>query len=68
MLRLLHCLSGGVFLGTFLLHLLPEAAQLTNESLPSDADFPVSETIAALAMFLMLFMEQVGSLGGHVSE
>ena len=59
-LLLLHCLSGGVFLGTFLLHLLPEAVMLTHQVLPEDVKYPVAETIATVGMFLMLLLEQVG--------
>ena len=58
-LTLLHCLSGAVFLGTFLLHLLPEAVTVTNQILPEDVTYPVTEMIAAVGMFLMLLLEQV---------
>ena len=61
MLVLLHCLSGGVFLGTFLLHLLPEAVMVTHKILPQDITYPVAETIAAVGMFLLLLLEKVST-------
>ncbi|NWT17127.1 S39A1 protein, partial [Vireo altiloquus] len=61
-LSLVSCFSGGVFLGTFLLDLLPDylssiAAAL--EGLRITLQFPLPEFILAMGFFLVLVLEQV---------
>ncbi|NWW18662.1 S39A1 protein, partial [Falcunculus frontatus] len=60
-LSLVSCFSGGVFLGTFLLDLLPDylgsiAAAL--EGLRITLQFPLPEFILAMGFFLVLVLEQ----------
>ncbi|NXW79163.1 S39A1 protein, partial [Hirundo rustica] len=62
MLSLVSCFSGGVFMGTFLLDLLPDylgsiAAAL--EGLRITLQFPLPEFILAMGFFLVLVLEQV---------
>ena len=56
---MLHSFSGGVFLGTFLLHLLPECVSHTEALLSEHKTYPLAESIIAAGMFLMLTIEQV---------
>ncbi|XP_056366991.1 zinc transporter ZIP1 [Oenanthe melanoleuca] len=61
-LSLVSCFSGGVFMGTFLLDLLPDylssiAAAL--EGLRITLQFPLPEFILAMGFFLVLVLEQV---------
>ncbi|XP_033127827.1 zinc transporter ZIP1-like [Anneissia japonica] len=51
-----NCFSGGIFLGSFLLHLLPESQEKLKDVFP-DEDFPVSEALVAAGFFLILLIE-----------
>ncbi|CAH1783599.1 unnamed protein product [Owenia fusiformis] len=57
----LNCFAGGIFLGTTLLHLLPEAREHLIDSLKNDlnidTEFPVSEFLVCLGFFLVLIVE-----------
>lgn len=56
----LSCLGGGVFLGTLMLHLLPEASEKMNEALEGyDIHFPVPFAIMIGGFLLVLVSEQV---------
>lgn len=48
--------SGGIILGTGFIHMLPEAQNQLNESLP---DFPFSGLFAGMAAILSLIIEQI---------
>ncbi|NWV43681.1 S39A1 protein, partial [Grantiella picta] len=70
-LSLVSCFSGGVFLGTFLLDLLPDylgsiAAAL--EGLRITLQFPLPEFILAMGFFLVLVLEQVTLAQRELSE
>ncbi|NXO96866.1 S39A1 protein, partial [Certhia brachydactyla] len=71
MLSLVSCFSGGVFMGTFLLDLLPDylgsiAAAL--EGLRITLQFPLPEFILAMGFFLVLVLEQVTLAQRELSE
>ncbi|NWY73121.1 S39A1 protein, partial [Erithacus rubecula] len=70
-LSLVSCFSGGVFMGTFLLDLLPDylssiAAAL--EGLRITLQFPLPEFIVAMGFFLVLVLEQVTLAQRELSE
>ncbi|NWS89662.1 S39A1 protein, partial [Toxostoma redivivum] len=70
-LSLVSCFSGGVFMGTFLLDLLPDyldsiAAAL--EGLRITLQFPLPEFILAMGFFLVLVLEQVTLAQRELSE
>jgi len=50
--------ASGVFLGTALFHLLPEATHLFSDYYPSSS-YPLAEVICAGAFLLMLFLERL---------
>ncbi|CAD5116591.1 unnamed protein product [Dimorphilus gyrociliatus] len=60
-LSCLSCFSGGVFFGTFILHMLPEVNLILDEALlrPRHITYPVAETIIALGFFLVLYTEKI---------
>ncbi|NXD32096.1 S39A1 protein, partial [Spelaeornis formosus] len=60
-LSLVSCFSGGVFMGTFLLDLLPDYLGSVNEALEGlriTLQFPLPEFILAMGFFLVLVLEQ----------
>lgn len=63
-LSCLSCFSGGVFFGTFILHMLPEVKLILDESLikPKNISYPVAEMIIALGFFLVLYIEKIAIL------
>ncbi|XP_063032718.1 zinc transporter ZIP1 isoform X1 [Melospiza melodia melodia] len=61
-LSLVSCFSGGVFMGTFLLDLLPDylgSIGAALEGLRVTLQFPLPEFILAMGFFLVLVLEQV---------
>ncbi|XP_032568917.1 zinc transporter ZIP1 [Chiroxiphia lanceolata] len=61
-LSLVSCFAGGVFLGTFLLDLLPDylgSISAALEGLRVTLQFPLPEFILAMGFFLVLVLEQV---------
>uniref|UniRef100_A0A8R1DLQ2 Zinc transporter ZIP1 n=1 Tax=Caenorhabditis japonica TaxID=281687 RepID=A0A8R1DLQ2_CAEJA len=61
-LCLLTCFSGGVFLATCFLHLLPELQeniQLLDEDHHIHIDYPIGELLSCLGFFLIFFLEEV---------
>ncbi|XP_054285377.1 zinc transporter ZIP1-like [Macrosteles quadrilineatus] len=59
LIGMLNCFAGGVFLGTALLHLLPNVMKLLSQ-LKGDTNFPVAEFTVALGFLVVLVMEQIG--------
>ncbi len=57
-LSLGNALSGGVFLGAGLLHMLPDAAEGMGDLLPG-MDFPLAFLLAGVGFAFVLFMERV---------
>ncbi|ELT88472.1 hypothetical protein CAPTEDRAFT_108336 [Capitella teleta] len=59
-LALMRCFAGGVFLGTILLHMVPEVHDQIQESLlePKDIDYPISELLIALGFFFICVFER----------
>lgn len=55
---LLTVFAAGVFLGTAMGHIMPDAAELT-EPLSDMLHFPVSQAITGLAVILTLFLERI---------
>lgn len=60
---LLNCFSGGVFLSTTLLTLLPEGREAMSEV--SDSHFPFTELLTVGGYLLILFIENVASTVCH---
>lgn len=60
-LSCLSCFSGGVFFGTFILHMLPEVKLILDEALlkPKNIGYPIAELIIALGFFLVLYTEKI---------
>ena len=56
-LNSLQAFASGIFIGTCLLHLFPEAGEAIEESITSD--LPVSEMIVAFGFLLLLVVENV---------
>ena len=55
-----NCFAGGVFLATFLLHMLPEATEVLDEALAAygiDNHYPFSEFLVAVGFFVILVAE-----------
>ena len=62
MISLLSCFAGGVFLGTGLLHLLPEVDDKMSEisdKLNLDFQYPVAEALMVFGFLIMLSVEQI---------
>ncbi len=68
-LTLMGCFSGGVFLGTTLLHLFPEVKEMTQQVLNDykfKTKFAVAEFMISMGFFLVMFLEHlVMSLQHH---
>lgn len=62
-LGILSCFSGGVFLATTLLTLLPEAREAMEEV--TTEEFPFTELLAAAGFLLILFIENVANAVFH---
>ncbi|KAK7087584.1 protein zntC-like [Littorina saxatilis] len=61
--ELLNSFSGGVFLGTSLLHLLAEGREEYEnykESVGVESEYPVFEALTAVGLFLVAFVEKIG--------
>lgn len=56
----LTCFGGGVFFGAYLMHLQPEVRIMLEDSLliPQGINFPLSELIAGIGFFFLLFIEK----------
>ena len=56
-----NCFGGGVFLGLFLLHAIPEVRHLLEESLmePNDIDYPVPEVLVGTGFFLIMLIDLI---------
>lgn len=57
-LELADALASGIFLGTALFHMLPDAIAGFS-SLKNNLNYPVAELICALGFFLLLFLERL---------
>jgi ZIP Zinc transporter len=60
-LSYLMCLGGGIFFGTYLLHMGPEVQSILKRSLldPYHITYPVAELIAGIGFFIVLFAEKL---------
>ena len=54
------CFGGGIFFGTYLLHMGPEVQTILKESLldPHGITYPVAELIVGVGFFIVLFAEK----------
>ena len=60
-LSYLMCFGGGIFFGTYLLHMGPEVQTILKDSLldPHGITYPVAELIAGVGFFIVLFAEKI---------
>ncbi|ESO04606.1 hypothetical protein HELRODRAFT_191647 [Helobdella robusta] len=60
-LSYLMCFGGGIFFGTYLLHMGPEVRMLLHESLlkPYNIDYPLSDLFTGIGFFVVLFAEKI---------
>jgi len=60
-LSYLMCFGGGIFFGTYLLHMGPEVQTILKESLldPNGITYPVAELIVGVGFFIVLFAEKL---------
>ena len=61
LLSYLMCLGGGIFFGTYLLHMGPEVQTILKDSLldPYGITYPVAELIVGVGFFIALFGEKI---------
>lgn len=57
----LMCFGGGIFFGTFLLHIAPESRGILDETLldPKEIVYPVTDLIIGLGLFFVLYLEKI---------
>lgn len=60
-LSYLMCLGGGIFFGTYLLHMGPEVRLILDESLlkPYNITYPLPDLIVGIGFFIVLFAEKL---------
>jgi len=60
-LSCLMCFGGGIFFGTYLLHMGPEVTLIINRSLvePYGWSYPVAELFVGIGFFIVLFSEKI---------
>lgn len=61
MLSYLMCLGGGIFFGTYLLHMGPEVRKILNDALmvPYHIDYPLPDLFVGVGFFIVLFSEKI---------
>jgi len=61
LLSYLMCLGGGIFFGTYLLHMGPEVQTILKHSLldPYGITYPLAELIVGVGFFIVLFAEKL---------
>jgi len=61
LLSYLMCLGGGIFFGTYLLHMGPEVQTILKHSLldPYGITYPVAELMVGVGFFVVLFAEKL---------
>lgn len=61
MLSYLMCLGGGIFFGTYLLHMGPEVRKILNDSLmvPYHIEYPLPDLFVGVGFFIVLFSEKI---------
>ena len=60
-LSMISCFGGGVFFGTYLLHMAPEVRFLLEGALlnPNGIDYPLPELFTGCGFFLVLYLEKI---------
>ena len=58
MLSTVMCFGGGVFLGTFLLHMTPEVDELVSKRIGSDVNYPIAYLVIGAGFFFMMLLER----------
>ena len=56
-LSYLMCLGGGIFFGTYLLHMGPEVREMIHKALPMD--YPIADLLTGVGFFFVLFAEKI---------
>ena len=66
-LSILNCFGGGVFLGTAVMHLIPEVKDQLDESLlePYNITYPIAELCIGFGFFLLLFVDKIATIASH---
>ena len=61
LLSYLMCFGGGIFFGTYLLHMGPEVQTILRDALldPYGITYPVAELISGVGFFIVLFAEKL---------
>lgn len=61
LLSYLMCFGGGIFFGTYLLHMGPEVRKIFNDALlvPYHIDYPLADLFVGVGFFVVLFSEKV---------
>lgn len=61
MMCYLMCFGGGIFFGTFLLHMAPEVRYILDMTLldPNEILYPVTDLIIGLGFFFVLYLEKI---------
>lgn len=57
----LMCFGGGIFFGTFLLHMAPEVREILDTTLliPNEIAYPLTDLIIGLGFFFVLYLEKI---------
>lgn len=60
-IEILHCFGGGIFFGTYLLHMAPEVRVLLERSWlrPNSLEYPYPELFMGVGFFLVLYLEKL---------
>jgi len=60
-MSIIGCFGGGVFMGAYLIHLMPEVDHLIRVYLmePRGIDFPIANTLCGAGFFMLLFIENL---------
>ena len=66
----LNCFGGGVFFGTFLMHMAPEVRRILDKHLldPYNIHYPLPELATGCGFFMLLFLDKFVTLVGRLCK
>ena len=69
-ISVLNCFGGGVFFGTYLMHMAPEVREILEDNLliPNDISYPLPELAIGFGFFLLLFVDKFVTIIAHKSS